>query len=193
LLPHAAWNQGLGLVNCEYWLVKLFQDLYLFVVWFNIYNVHVIFNNNGIFSVPLDRDSFMAGPEKSVARTPVASIFSCQASANRQSLAQLGKCLLRLKFAKYVCAHAWWVSQLKNIYFLLRIYTYNLWYKAACECQLCLKPRFHISGMWMQHCSMCFVHPSHILTYFSWEWLSGHSNWVIEFWLQPSGLLHMHI
>jgi len=43
-------------------------------------------------------------------------------------------------------------------FFLLCTYTYNAQCKAACECQLCLKPRFHLSSMWipmhMQHCSI---------------------------------------
>ena len=47
-------------------------------------------------------------------------------------------------------------------------------------------PRFHICSM--QHCgsicdiavSICFGHPSHSVTYFSWESLPGHWNRMVE-------------
>ena len=77
---------------------------------------------------------------KSVARTPGASIFSCRASADHLPV---GACaFLRWKFAKYMCAYAWWASQLKKLFSLLRTYTYNPRCKAGCECHLRLKPIF---------------------------------------------------
>ena len=43
---------------------------------------------------------------------------------------------------------------------------YHVW-------NLGLKPRFHICDIAV---STCFGHPSHLVTYFSWESLPGHSN-----------------
>ena len=62
--------------------------------------------------------------------------------------------------------------------------------KHTMQVQLCLKPRFHIYECVCDIAVfMCFEHPSqsHLLTYFSWEILSGHSNHmtrVIKLWIQ---------
>jgi len=130
-----------------------------------------------------------SGPEKLVAQTLEQVYFHVGLVLIADHLVR-ASAFLRWKFAKYVCAHVWWVSQLKY-FFLLCTYTYNAWCKAGCECQLCLKLRFHICCMRMWHCSIHVFQTPPLPSYlFFLESLSGHSNWMVESRILQPGLLN---
>ena len=95
---------------------------------------------------------YQAGPEKSVAQMPGTSIFSCWARVDCWE-----------EILSNMCVHAWWADQLKYVFFQLHPHTYNLWYKAGCECQLYAtsKLRFHICSIRMRYsCVLTPLSPS---------------------------------
>ena len=106
---------------------------------------------------------------------PGASIFSCWVSADRRSLARSGKCLFEMKIHQ-ICVYLM-CKPIKIFFRLLHTYTYNLQCKAGCECQLRLKPRFHIHGMHMQHCG---IHVFQTPLSTSYLFLFGKFAWTLE-------------
>ena len=103
----------------------------------------------------------------------------------------------RRKLPKYVCADAWWASQLST-------YTYNPRCKVVCGCQLCLKPKFHIPGMQirMWHCGIhvfrtplspsdLFFLGKRVWTLELGGWNQNFTTQIVKIWIQSSDS-HLH-